>query len=165
MLVHSMSSVEWHLGCFPDFGHVDFEAPCKQVINRFLSWALAPLGYVGVWGTPVEEGVVVQRAMESNCEAVFFNVAQRKILTVDGEKRLRFSFSFIKLDPSMKNRSMEMKFESLLSFLTINTTYFGPMGLPTNVRQLLQTLTRYSQGQVYPKENFQPRQEARLTGE
>lgn len=165
MVVYSLASTEWQMGCFPDFGHVDIELQCRIVMNRFLSWALAPLGFVGFWGTPVDEGIVVQRAIDTRGEAVFFNVRDRKIVTMDGEKRMRYSFSFIKLDPTISNRSLEMRFETLLSYLSVNTTYFGAQGLPISVRQLVQTLSRYSQGQLYPKENFQPRQEARLTGE
>lgn len=160
MLVYSLASSEWHMGCFPDFGHVDTELQCRVIINRFLSWALVPHGIVGFWGTPVEEGVVIQRYGESRGEAVLFDIKNRKVLTMDGEKRMRYSFTFIKLDPTLRNRSIEMKFEDLLSFLSVNSTFFGSRGLPTSIRQLLQTLCRFSQGQIYPMENFQPRAEA-----
>lgn len=159
MLVYSLASTEWHMGCFPDFGHVDMELECRVIINRFLGWALAPHGIVGFWGTPVDEGVVIQRYGESHGEAILFDVHNRKVMSLDGEKKMRFSFSFIKLDSTLRDRSVEMKFEDLLSFLTVNCTFFGAQGVPAPIRQLVQTLCRFSQGHIYPMENFQPRNE------
>ena len=162
MMVFSMVSKEWKLGCFPDFGNVDNEIHCRVVINRFLSWALAPLGYIGFWGTPVEEGLVIQRYIDTKGEAVFINVMDRTILSMDGEKRLRYNYSLIRLDPILRERSTEMSFETLLSFLSVNNTYFGETGQPDFVRQMLQTLAKMSAGINYPKDNFRPRQPARL---
>jgi len=159
MLVYSLASIEWHMGCFPDFGHVDMEMQCRVVMNRFLSWALADHGIIGFWGTPVEEGVVIQRYSESRGEAILFDINKRMVFSLDGQKRMRYSFTFIKLDPTLRNRSVEMRFEDLLSYLTVNSTFFGPTGLPPKIRQLIQTLCRFSQGQIYPKESFQPRNE------
>jgi hypothetical protein len=159
MMVYSLASSEWHMGSFPDFGHVDMELQCRVVMNRFLSWALASHGIIGFWGTPVEGGVVVQRYGDSRGEAILFDIKNRMIMSMDGEKKMRYSFSFIKLDPTLRNRSLEMKFEDLLSFLTVNCTYFGSKGLPASIRQMIQTLCRFSQGHIYPTENFQPRNE------
>jgi hypothetical protein len=165
MIVHSVASPEWRMGCFPDFGNVDMEYQYRMVINRFLAWALAPLGIIGFWGTPVDEGVVIQRSFETRGEAVFFDVKERSFISQDGQKKMRYSFQIIKLDSNLANTSIELRFENLLSFLTVNTTYLGSLGLPTLVRQLIQTLCRVAQGQVYPKENFRPRQEAQISQE
>lgn len=162
MMVFSLAALEWRMGCFSDFGHIQEEQACRIVINRFLSWSLASHGVVGFWGTPVDDGVVVQRAFETKGEAIFFNVLQNKIYSIDGEKRMKHSFSFIKLDAILKDRSIQLKFEDTLSFLTINSTYFGAQGVPSFVRQMIQTLAKNYAGRIFPKENFKPRQEARL---
>ena len=86
----------------------------------------------------------------------------RTILSMDGEKRLRYNYSLIRLDPILRERSTEMSFETLLSFLSVNNTYFGETGQPDFVRQMLQTLAKMSAGINYPKDNFRPRQPARL---
>lgn len=162
MMVFSLSSHEWRMGCFSDFGHVANEMAYRIIINRFLSWSLAAHGIVGFWATPVEEGMVVQRAIDTKGEAVFVDIMKHRIITVEGEKRMKHSFSFIKLDVLLKDRSIVLKFEDLLGFLSVCCTYFGPQGLPTFVRQLIQTASRTYSGRTYPKENFRPRQDARL---
>ncbi len=162
MLVFSSVSKEWQLGCFPDFGSVDFEMHSRIVMNRFLSWALAPLGYIGFWGTPVDEGLVIQRSHDTKGEAVYINVIDRSVLSIDGEKRLRFNYRLIRLDNSLRGQSSEMSFEQLLGFLSVNNTYFGETGQPEFVRQMVQTLAKMSAGLNYPRESFVPRQSARL---
>ncbi len=162
MMVFSMGSKEWKLGCFPDFGNVDQEIHYRVVVNRFLSWALAPLGYIGFWGTPVDEGLVIQRYIDTKGEAVFINVMKRTVLSIEGEKKLRFNYSLIRLDSALRETSSSMNFEQLLSFLSVNNTYFGEAGQPEFVRQMVQTLARVSAGVNYPQESFRPRQSARL---
>lgn len=162
MMVFSLSSYEWRMGCFSDFGQVANEMAYRMIVNRFLSWSLAPFGLVGFWGTPVEEGVVVQRPIDTRGEAVFIDIAKARMITVEGEKRMKHSFSFIKLDLLLKDRSIVLKFEDLLGFLSVSCAYFGPQGLPTFVRQLIQTAARSYTGRIYPKDNYRPRQDARL---
>ncbi len=162
MLVFSLGTSEWRMGCFSDFGHVDNEKAYRIIMNRFLSWSLVSHGIVGFWGTPVDEGAVIQRAIETRGEAVFFDVHNHRILSLEGEKKLKHNFCFIKLDNHIKNLSRDMKFEDLLSFLSVNCTYFGLQGLPAPARQLVQACAKYYLGKVFPKENFKPRQDARL---
>jgi hypothetical protein len=53
-----------------------------------------------------------------------------------------------------------MSKEELLSFLTTNTTYFSFQSLPRELRETVLNLVKFSEGIIYPKENFEPRSEA-----
>lgn len=157
LMVYGHSFKEWEMGCSDSFGTESFELATKIVMTRFLSWSLAPLGIIGLWGVPVEEGMVVQKPLEANGEVVFIDVFKRWLYTNDGQKKMKSSFKILKLDSSLKDRSIKMGPEQFLSFLSAHCSYFsyGAMTVPT--RQMIQSLCRTCEGLVYPTESFQPR--------
>ncbi len=162
MMVYSMVSKEWTLGCFPEFGSKSEEFASKAIINRYLSWTLSSLGIIAFWGVPVDEGIVVLNQKQSNAEAVFVDVLNQKIMSLDGERKLKGSFCILRLDPNLRNKNVEMKSEQLLSFLTQNTVYFDDRGLPTVQRQMVQAVTKMAVGLVHPMESFKPRTDLSL---
>jgi hypothetical protein len=111
MIVFSLGTTEWRMGCFSDFGHVDNELAYRIILNRFLSWSLISHGIVGFWGTPVEEGVVIQRSFETKGEVVYIDIKRNNLLSCEGEKKMKHNFTFIKLDNHIKNQSVDLKFE------------------------------------------------------
>lgn len=166
MMVMSMGSPVWQMGCFENFGAAknadgrvdeDLAAPFRTVLNRFLSWSLAPLGVVGLWGVPVDEGTVVMKRLNTKGEAVFFDVYRHQILSVDGLKKLNGRFQLMRLDSTLKGRSVPMKTEQLNCFLAEHCTYMDEKGPTVPIRQMVQTLSKMAVGMIYPRENFQPR--------
>lgn len=162
LMVYSTASQNWEMGCFYDFGSQEIENICRAVMTRYLSWALAPLGLVGFWGVPVDEGAVVMRQWEVGSEAIFFDVRKRLFLSIEGNRRVGPRFKILKLDPTLKNRNIRMTSEELLSFLSLHCSFFDFEGLSTPVRQLIQSLTQQVEGMVHPKESFKPRTDLSL---
>ena len=162
MLVYSYKHTEWRLGCFNDFGHPDNELACRTIINRFLSWSLIPLGMVGFWGVPVDEGIVVMKQGAANGEAIFVNILGREVLSMDGIRALKSRFQIMKLDPTLQGRNIKMTPEEVLSFLSNHCTYFDYDSLSVPARQLIQTLSRTVVGLLHPLESFKPRTDLSL---
>lgn len=162
LMVYSFGAKEWQLGCYKDFGSSQLSFASRMTINRFLSWALVPHGIVGLWGVTVDDGMVAQRAMDSKGEAVFIDVVRLKMITLDGVKNLKPNFKILRLDPTLKGRNIKMKSEELLSFLSAHCTYMDSSGLSVPVRQMIQALSKMTEGLVHPQESFRPRTDLSL---
>lgn len=157
LMVLSYGASEWKLGVTRDFGTDHSIVASRSVLNRFLSWALSPMGVAGFWGSPVQEGVVLMKQGEAQGEAVFFDILKNRLLTREGEKTFNSDFKIIRLDTILKNRSVRMGKEEMPGFLTVHSTYLSTEGLALPIRQVIQTLSVQFEGYRYPTENFQPR--------
>lgn len=162
LMVYSFGAKEWQLGCYKDFGSNEVMLASRMVINRFLSWALVPHGIVGLWGVTVDDGMVAQRAIDSKGEAVFIDVKELRMITLDGVKKLRPHFKILRLDPTLKGRNIRMTSEELLSFLSAHCSYFDSVGLSVPVRQMIQALSKITEGLIHPQESFRPRTDLSL---
>ena len=164
LMVYSYAAEVWECGVTENFasGASSEEEgifAARTVINRFLSWALAPMGIIGFWGVPVKEGLVVLKPNESQGEVVFLDLNKRKILSMDGAKSIPTRFKVLRLDNKLKNRNIKMNSEELMSFLSVHTCFLDPEGHSRPVRQLLQAVSRRAEGLIHPRESFQPRKE------
>ena len=163
LLVYSFGSSVWECGVTDIFGHGEEGVfATRTVINRYLSWALAPMGVVGFWGVPVQEGLVVMKQKESHGETVFLDIKAKRIISMDGTNQMPPRFKIMRLDSRLSGKNIKMTSEELLSFLSIHTTFFDPSGNSLPVRQLLQAISRLGEGLIHPKESFQPREEQAL---
>lgn len=162
LMIYAFEHTEWTLGVYNDFGNKENIMAYRSIINRYLSWTLAPLGIIGFWGVPVEEGMVVLKQKESEGEAVYLDIRKRKIISVDGVKKMPAQFKVLRLDPNIKGRNIRMNSEELFSFLSVSTTYFDYAGHSVPVRQMLRTLSKLTDGLIHPKESFQPRTDLSL---
>lgn len=159
LMLYGHNFKEWQMGCSYDFGTSEHLLASKIIMQRFLSWSLAPLGIVGFWGVPVEEGMVVLKPSQAAGEVVFIDIFKRWNYTQDGHKKLKSNFKILKLDSSMKDTSVRMRADRLIPFLTAHCTYFSYDGLSIPIRQMIQNLCRNYEGHIYPSESFQPRTE------
>lgn len=162
LMVYGHSFKEWEMGCVEDFGCESVELASKVILMRFLSWSLVPLGVIGLWGVPVDEGMVVQKPVEAMGEVVFIDVFKRKLYTQDGQKKMKNSFKILKLDSSLRDRSIKMGPEQFLTFLSAHCSYFSYGGMTIPTRQMIQSLCRTYEGLIYPAESFQPRTDLNL---
>ncbi|MCO4795347.1 MAG: hypothetical protein KC493_16630 [Bacteriovoracaceae bacterium] len=162
MMVYSMASKEWTLGCFSEFGSKSCEFASKSIVNRFLSWSLSSFGVISFWGVPVDEGVVVLNQDQSNGEAVYIDVMNNRIFSLDGVREIKGSFCVLRLDSKLKNRNISMRSEELLSFLSQHTAYLDDRGLSVAQRQMVQAVTKMSVGIIHPLESFKPRTDLSL---
>jgi hypothetical protein len=157
MMVFSHASSEWEMGLI-DFENKSFGV--KVMLTRFLSWALTPYGVLSFWAVPVEEGLVVMNLKESNAESVLVDLKNERIITQDGVKRLPGFLQVLRLDSTLRGESRQMSREELLSFLTTNNTFFTQGPMPLNLKNTLLEMIQFSEGLIYPRENFEPREQA-----
>jgi hypothetical protein len=162
LMVYSFGAKEWQLGCYKDFGASQFSYAGRMVLNRFLSWALVPHGLVGFWGVSVDDGMVAQRPIDSRGEVVFIDVVGLRMISFEGVKKLRPHFKILRLDPTLKGRNIKMTSEELLSFLSAHCSYMDTSGLSVPVRQMIQALSKMTEGLLHPQESFRPRTDLSL---
>lgn len=162
LMVYSFGVKEWQLGCYKDFGATSFSQASRMMINRFLSWALVPHGIVGLWGVTVDDGMVAQKAVDSKGEVVFIDIKGQRMISFDGIKKLRPHFKILRLDPTLKGRNIKMSSEELLSFLSAHCSYLDTAGLSVPVRQMIQALSKMTEGLIHPQESFRPRTDLSL---
>lgn len=162
LMIYSFGAKEWQLGCYKDFGSNQFQFESRMVINRFLSWALVPHGIIGLWGVTVDDGMVAQRPIDSKGEVVFIDVVGLRMIAIDGIKKLRPHFKILRLDPTLKGRNVKMTSEQLLSFLSAYCSYLDSSGLSVPARQMIQALSKMTEGLLHPEESFRPRTDLSL---
>lgn len=163
IIVYSHGSKFWTMGVYPDFFSKTGIEVSRVVLNRFLSWSMASLAVIGLWGVPVEEGVVIMRPQESQGECVFIDVNNFNILSLDGPKKIRGRFHILRLDPTLHGRNIVMTKEELMGFIVQNCVYYeGSDVLPVPIRQMIQTVANIAIGLVHPQESFKPRTDLSL---
>lgn len=160
LMIYAFSATHWSMGCDQSFGSNQQEA--RVVLNRFLSWALAPLGMIGFWGVPVEDGIVVMNQRDSEGEAIFVDVRAHRTFSIDGSERMKARFRVIRLDGTLHNRNMKMNQTEMMAFLAASTSYIDAQGLSVGVRQMIQSLARDVEGLIHPRESFKPRTDLSL---
>ena len=162
LMIYSFAFSEWQLGVFPNFGAEGSELACRSVINRFLSWALSPLGIVGFWGVSFDDGIVIFRQGVSQGEAVYLDVIKKLLISVEGVRKMPTRLQILRLDPSLHGRNIKMSSEELLGFLSTSCTYFDYESFSVPVRQMIQAVSKQAEGLIYPKESFRPRTDLSL---
>ncbi len=164
LMVYSYAAPSWECGVTGNFcvGEKGIFA-ARSVLNRFLTWSLSSLGVVGFWGVPVDEGFVVLNQKDAQGEVVFIDVLNQKMVSMDGVKDISGGLEILRLDSGLKERSLVMRPSELLSFLSVKTSFLDPEGISTPVRQMVNQLSKFALGKVYPKSSFQPRTDMDLT--
>jgi hypothetical protein len=162
LMIYSFTAKEWQLGCYSNFASKENIVSARTVVNRYLSWALSPLGILGIWGVTIDDGMVAQRNADCKGEAVFIDLVNQRLLTVDGVKKISPRFKVLRLDPTLRNRNIRMTNEEFVSFLYSHCTYFDYSGPSVPVRQMIQAFTKMTEGLVHPQESFRPRTDLSL---
>ena len=65
MMVFSTASSMWELGLASQLETTEDLMGLRVVLNRFLAWALAPMGVIGFWGVATTEGLVAMKQNQS----------------------------------------------------------------------------------------------------
>ncbi len=147
LIVYSYAASAWECGVSDKFCQEDSDLfAARTILNRFISWSLASLGVVGFWGAFAQEGASVLKQRDSDGEAFFIDVPNKKVLSPDGVVDLPVGLKLLRIDHRLKGRNIRMSRDELLSFLSIHTSYFDPGGNSLIVRQLLSALPRLCEG-------------------
>ena len=142
MIIYSYNASWWEGGVFQDFGAPSNIDQGRIIINRFLSWALLPHGFIGFWGRAMERGGLVTTSRQANGEAMFINIEERKLLLPTGGLPLGADFKIFRSDPIAKNNNRPIPPEELLSYLHYHHTFMDYLGPTTAVRQMLQAISQ-----------------------
>ena len=154
MMIFSSNNTLWELGVT---NPVKNKRELRVVIIRYLSWALAGQGIIGLWSVPVEEGLVVMRPVDANHEVVFIDLNRMAMVTQDGVVGISGELKLIRLDENLHHHSRPMVKDQLLSFLSTHTTYLSYSGLDGRLKETIYQLVNLFDGMVLPVENFKPR--------
>lgn len=157
LMVYSFVTQNWELGAHVKFGAEDQSHISRIMLNRFLAWSLYQFSIIGVWGVPVDEGVVILGQKESLGEAVYIDLKNFKVISEDGVSSFPSRFKILRLDSTLKDRYIIMNQGQLSSFLATQSTFLDYSGLHVPVRQLIKTLSTMSEGVVHPRDLFRPR--------
>ena len=152
MMVFSYAAVDWEMACFNDFGQNQADiTDFNIIINRYLSYALAPLGAIGFWGSLKDNELYLSKKDESIGEVIYFDITKKII--IDGQKIEKFKprLNIIKLDHYVQRENPIRSKEELLGLLTLGTSYME-LGHNTAVRQILSALVQFVQGVIRPTE-------------
>ena len=154
MMPYSHRAPLWGLGCFKDFGSEEKIISSRTVINRFLSYALAPMGIIGFWGEFSEEGIALLPQKRCSGKAVFVDVKSENVLSSQGFCRMGPRFKVFRLGSEYLNRDVRMTREALLTCLFSHLTYFDYGAPVAPVHQSVQALAKLVEGIDCSPSNF-----------
>ena len=166
IIVYSPSASVWKLGCRPDFGEgKDFSKAYKVIINRFLSWALAPMGVIGFWGYYSKNKAEFLRQSESNGEAMFMDMYKNKGFSSDDSWIMGPDFRIVKRDGHNKSESKDGRYlsqEEFISLLSTHCSFFDYKGLSLPVRQMIKRLSKLFSCQIISEHHSASRRDLSL---
>ena len=152
IIVYSPSANVWKFGCRSDFGEgKNFFKAYKVIINRFLSWALAPMGVIGFWGHYSKPKVEFLRQSDSDGEAIFMDMYKNKGFSSKESWIMGPEFRLVKKDRHDKKLSKEGRYisqEEFISLLSTHCSFFDFKGLSLPVRQMIKRLSRLYSCQI-----------------
>ena len=151
IVLYSFGTGEWAAGCFRDFGSGENRTAYRCVINRYLSWALAPMGIVGFWGRKSQAGIEVLKQGESLAEVVFVDIQNGRLVASDGIETIRSDCRIVRYDAATGGSQMKMDKIQLTSFLIQYTSYFDYAGPSVPVRQAVREIAWRLEGVVCAK--------------
>ena len=156
VMVYSRDFADWELGLCRPLGDSASHTIHRIILNRFLAWALAPLGICGFWGVCCDEGVVVMKKTMTLGEACFLDLGNDCLISSKGVKTLDANFCFIRLSSSLREGRRMMSAEQLLSFLSAHCAFFQQQGESRLVRQMIEGLCLNYRGRIYPRAHLLP---------
>jgi hypothetical protein len=134
MMVFSPATSFWELGLVSRLETTEELMGLRVMLNRALSWALAPLGVIGFWGVATGEGFVAMKQGQSFGEAVLLDIDKQLMFSSTGIKKIEGGFTILRADkagPSARSISAE----ELISFLSTSNTYLSHLGLPHTIKR------------------------------
>ena len=147
LMVYSSVASLWKLGVFENFGFAQNEFNSRVMLFRYLSWAMAPMGIIGFWGTTKNEGMCAMKQKDSKGEVVFYDYQNSRVFSLNGVVPIRSSLNISCIDIRAISRRIVPK-DELMSLLSTRCSFFDVRGFPTYVRQLLHKVVIESQGEI-----------------
>lgn len=155
LLYYALSVSEWSLHLSQDQFEKNNFYPYRVIVHRFIALALASRGVVGVWGSLVNEGIVLQRSQESNGHSIFIDIINNKIYSSrEGALEWNEYSHFIRLDKFQGNFIKRLSKEELFGYLSVHMIFMDIQGPIVPLRQALHVICKNALASVYAEENF-----------
>jgi hypothetical protein len=146
IIVYSSSASIWKLGCRSNFGEMSGEIKAyKIILNRFLSWALAPMGVVGFWGRYSNSELELLKQSDSDGELVFLDMYRNIGFNSKTFWALGPEFRMVKSGRTGSSTLKEghvIPQEEFISILSMNCSFFDYKGLGLPIRQMIQRISK-----------------------
>ncbi len=134
MMVFSPSRPMWELGIVSNLETTEELMGLRVMLNRSLSWALAPFGVLGLWGITTDQGIVVMRQQQSFGEVVFIDAQKGFLFASAGVARIEGHFKIYRADKA-GTQGLRMSPEELVSFLSTANTHLSHEALPPGLKR------------------------------
>lgn len=146
IIVYSSSASVWKLGCRSNFGEGSGSAKAyKIILNRYLSWALAPMGVVGFWGRYSNSELEFLKQNDSDGELVFLDMYRNIGFNNKTFWTLGPEFRMVKRGGHGSNSLKEghvIRQEEFISLLSMNCSFFDYKGLSLPIRQMIKRISQ-----------------------
>ena len=139
MMVFSSTSTMWELGLVSQLETTEDLMGLRVMLNRFLGWALAPMGLIGFWGVATTEGLVAMKQSQSFGEVVMVDVDKRVMFSSSGATPLQAGFTILRAD-KVGPTGRRLTPEELVSFLSTSKVYLTHGSLPFTLKKAALTL-------------------------
>lgn len=139
MMVFSPASAMWELGLVSQLETTEDLMGLRVMLNRFLAWALAPMGVIGFWGVATTEGLVAMKQSQSFGEMVTVDVDKRMMFSSSGAVPLQAGFTILRAD-KVGPTGRRLSPEELVSFLSTANVYLTHGSLPFTLKKAALTL-------------------------
>ncbi len=136
----------WELGLASQLQTTEELMGLRVMLNRYLGWALAPLGVMGFWGVATSEGLVAMKQSQSFGEVVFVDVAKHLLLSSSGTQALGAGFTILRADKTGQ-AGKRLGREELVSFLNTANIFFTHGSLPMSLRKTALELGSTARGE------------------
>ena len=145
MMVFSHAHIVWEMGLVTNLETTEELMGLRVMLNRFLSWSLAPFGVVGFWGVLTDDGFAVMKQAQSFGEVVFVDLDKKTLLSSSGVRTLSGALTITRAD--RQNAKGSISREEMVSFLSTATTYLSHTGLPQLLKKNVFALGSMSKGE------------------
>lgn len=146
LMVFSPLTNLWELGLASQLETTEELTGLRVMLNRYLGWALAPLGVIGFWGVATNEGLVAMKQSQSFGEVVMVDVEKRLLHSSAGTQPMAPGFTILRADKGAP-AGKAMAREELVSFLSTANVYFTHGNLPYTLRKTALALGSLARGE------------------
>lgn len=135
MMVFSPTTTMWDLGLVSNLETTEELMGMRVMLNRYLGWALAPMGLLGFWGVATGDGFVAMKQSQSFGEAVIIDMEKRLMHSSQGTRPLESNFTILRAD-KVGPAGRAMSPEELVSFLNTFNIHLSHVGLPHTLKRV-----------------------------
>ena len=140
LMIYSPFHREWEMGMVTHFANSQTAFIFKTILNRYISWSVAPFGVIGFWGEFSQDRITLLRPKESKASAVYIDLKNNLIITHEKTYPIMAKLEFIRIDQHIRGGRIQMSKEEFLGLLHGRCIFFDFDGPSTPIKQMLNVL-------------------------